>query len=240
MEELSFKLKEFEGPLDLLLHLIRSSKINIYDIPIAEISEQYLAYLSEMEKMDLELTSEFAVVAAELLYIKSKMLLPKEVNEDGEVIDPRSELVAKLLEYQKYKELSNFLDDRQDIGRFSFVKRREKIKGVAGNADLDVSMDELIEAFNNMLERFDRKMPPPKSSFKGIVAREPVSVTDRIEIIKKYIAEKGKKIDFKELFLNTCKTRPQLVATFLGVLEMIKLNEISVVAQKGGLVIKVN
>lgn len=228
MEQITFKTHEFEGPLDLLLYLIKANKVNIYDIPIVEISEQYMEYLNGMDKMDLEATSEFLVMASELLYIKSKMLLPVEKNEDGEIIDPRTELVAKLLEYQKYKELSEFLKDREDIGRFSFVKPRAKVKGIRyDNDDLAVSVFDLVNAFRDVVDRIERKLPPPKTSFVGIVAREEVNLKDRIDIIKNYLSE-NKKVEFDELFIRTCATRPQIIVTFLGVLELIKLSEISV------------
>lgn len=237
MEQLTFKAHEFEGPLDLLLYLIKANKVNIYDIPIVEISEQYLEYVNKMEKMDLDSTGEFLVMASELLYIKSKMLLPVEKNEDGEVIDPRTELVAKLLEYQKYKELSQFLKGREDIGRFSFVKPRAKVKGIRySNDDLDVSVLDLVNAFQDVVDRIERKLPPPKTSFVGIVAREEVNLKDRIDIIKNYLSE-NKKVEFDELFINTCSTRPQIIVTFLGVLELIKLSEIVVKKQNDNMYI---
>lgn len=111
--ELEVKLQVFEGPLDLLLHLIDKSKVNIYDIPIAEITDQYMEYVRSMDKQDLNIVSEFLVMAATLLDIKSRMLLPKEVNEEGEEEDPRQELVEKLLEYKMYKYMSYELRDRQ-------------------------------------------------------------------------------------------------------------------------------
>ncbi len=227
MEQLSYKLESFEGPLDLLLHLIKSNKLNIYDIPIAEISHQYLEYLEQMKKMDLDIASEFLIMAAELLYIKSKMLLPAEKNEMGETIDPRTELVEKLLEYQKYKELAEFLKDREDIGRFSFVKGPEKIKGIKySNSDLDVSMRDLMEAFSDMMERLGRKLPPPKTSFVGIVARETVSLKERIDMVKNYLSH-GKKTSFLDLFVDNCTSRAQIVVTFLAVLELIKQNSVT-------------
>ncbi|MBU5451177.1 ScpA family protein [Acetivibrio sp. MSJd-27] len=227
MEQLSYKLETFEGPLDLLLHLIKSNKVNIYDIPIAEISHQYLEYLDKMKQMDLDIASEFLIMAAELLYIKSKMLLPAEKNEAGETIDPRTELVEKLLEYQKYKELAEFLKEREDIGRFSFVKGPEKIKGIKySNTDLDVSMKELLEAFSDMMERLGRKMPPPKTSFVGIVARETVSLKERIAMVQEYLSH-GKKTNFLDVFLDNCTSRPQIVVTFLAILELVKQNSIT-------------
>ena len=121
MSELSFKLEIFEGPLDLLLFLIQKNKVNIYDIPISLITEQYLKHLEEMEKHDLEISSEFLVMAARLLYIKSKMLLPKhEELESEEEEDPRQELIQNLVEYKKYKEVSHFFSDRKNICDFLY------------------------------------------------------------------------------------------------------------------------
>ena len=117
------KLEAFEGPLDLLLHLIDKNKVNIYDIPIAQITEQYLEYIKEMKRQDLDVMSEFLVMAATLLDIKSKMLLPKEVDEEGEEIDPRAELVEKLLEYKMYKYISFDLKDRHMDAGHSLYKK---------------------------------------------------------------------------------------------------------------------
>ena len=114
MEQISYKLEHFEGPLDLLLHLIEKNKVNIYDIPIAEITNQYLEYVRAMEREDLNLVSDFLVMAATLLDIKAKMLLPKEVDEEGEEIDPRAELVQRLLEYKTYRSLAQELARMED------------------------------------------------------------------------------------------------------------------------------
>ena len=116
------KLQVFEGPLDLLLHLIDKNKVNIYDIPIVEITNQYLEYIQEMKRQDLNIMSEFLVMAATLIDIKSKMLLPKEVNEEGEEEDPRQELVEKLLEYKLYKFMSYELKDREEDAAFTMYK----------------------------------------------------------------------------------------------------------------------
>ena len=239
MDKLLFKAHDFEGPLDLLLFLIKSNKVNIYDIPIVEISEQYMEYINEMDRMDLDYTSEFLIMASELLYIKSKMLLPAEKNEDGEVIDPRTELVAKLLEYEKYKELSEFLKDREDIGRFSFVKPREKVKGIKYTSDdLEVSVGDLINALKDIAERIERKAPPPKTSFVGIVAHEEVKLKDRIDMVISYLSE-NKKVKFDDLFINLCNSRPQIIVTFLGVLELIKLSKISIKKEKDSFIISI-
>ena len=142
--EISYKLEHFEGPLDLLLHLIEKNKINIYDIPIVEITEQYLDYVNHMEKEDLNVVSEFLVMAATLLDIKARMLLPAEVDEEtGEEQDPRSELVARLLEYKKYKYMALVLQDREDDAGLIFYKDPTVPKEVA-KYEPPVDLDELL------------------------------------------------------------------------------------------------
>ena len=229
MEQIAFKTGEFDGPLDLLLYLIKSNKMNIYDIPIAEITAQYVEYVNKMQELDLNYAGEFIIMASELLLIKSRMLLPVEKDEEGEAIDPRTELVEKLLEYQKYKDLSDFLKEREDIGRFSYVKPREKLKGLTiDNDDIEVSVEDLILAMNDIFMRIERTNPPKKSSFSGIVAREPVRVDDRMRIIGNYLKNNGEKVEFKRIFIDTCESKPQIVATFVAVLELLKLNRITV------------
>ena len=233
MEQIAFKTGEFDGPLDLLLYLIKSNKMNIYDIPVAEITSQYISYVEKMKELDLDFAGEFIIMASELLLIKSKMLLPAETDEDGEVIDPRTELVEKLLEYQKYKELSEFLKGREDIGRFSYVKRREKIKGITlDNDDINVTCEDLIFALEEIYSRIERMSPPKRSMFSGIVAKEPVRVDDRMRTVGEYLTKNGGKAEFKSLFINTCKTRPQIVATFIAVLELLKNNRITIKRKK--------
>ncbi|MBQ7792086.1 MAG: segregation/condensation protein A, partial [Clostridia bacterium] len=139
---IELKLEQFEGPMDLLLHLIRTNKIDIYDIPIFTLTEQYISYLKAMESLNMEIASEFLVMASELLYIKSKMLLPKPPQEDEEEAeDPRKELMQKLLDYQQYKELSGYLKEREPLGAYSFTKAGEKIKGLIRYTKLDLPKD---------------------------------------------------------------------------------------------------
>ena len=144
--ELSVKLKVFEGPLDLLLHLIDKNKVNIYDIPIVEITNQYMAYIREMQRQDLNIMSEFLVMAATLLNIKARMLLPAEVNEEGEEEDPRQELVEKLLEYKMYKYMSLELKDRMvDAGKAMYKPPTlpDEVKDYRQPVDLDELLDGL-------------------------------------------------------------------------------------------------
>ena len=125
---MDFKINEFEGPLDLLLHLIKESKMNIMDIEIEKITEQYMAYLDLQEKMNLEIASEYLVMASELIELKSKMLLPNPKNEEGEEEDPREELVNRLLEYQAYKEITKVLHDKENLRKEIYTKSPENIR----------------------------------------------------------------------------------------------------------------
>ncbi|MDK2799902.1 MAG: segregation and condensation protein [Clostridiales bacterium] len=233
MKTISFKLEIFEGPLDLLMHLIQKNKVNIYDIPIAEITDQYLAYLNHMSEMDLELTSEFLVMAAHLLYIKSKMLLPKytETEEEENDSDPRQELVDKLLEYKKYKAISKYLDERQNIYKNIAFKKPDKIEIQIDNADLKkLSVDDLIKAFNNIVIRNDRIAPPPKESFEGIIGREKISIDEKAKEILQTLTRKG-----RVLFLDIFKyvhSKAEIVARFLAILELIKSNQVLAIQQE--------
>ena len=178
---LEVKLNVFEGPLDLLLHLIDKNKIDIYDIPIAEVTEQYLDYIRQMEKQDMEVTSEFLVMAATLIDIKCRMLLPRTVNEDGEEEDPRAELVEKLLEYKMARIMADQLRDRMSEGDAMLYRRRnvpeEVIKyeepvdyeSLIGNNDLD----KLNAVFQELLRRQDYRIDKVRSGF-GRIEKEAV------------------------------------------------------------------
>ena len=231
--EVTFKIESFEGPLDLLLHLIQKNKVEITDIPIAEITEQYMEYLEQMKRFDIEVTGDFLVMAATLLYIKSRMLLPKQKDEDGEE-DPRTELVDRLVEYAKYKEAVDFLSPRQESGKFFFNKSPEKIqlpKVRYIDAQFPVSL--LFEAFANVMENHELKKPVKRESFEVIVRREIVSVSDRIKHLRKMFKEKSE-IFFDEFFSDVT-TRAQAVSTFLAVLELISHGNMRLVDEENGL-----
>ena len=153
---MDFKINEFEGPLDLLLHLIKESKMNIMDIEIEKITEQYINYLNLQEEMNLEVASEYLVMASELIELKSKMLLPNPKNDEGEEEDPREELVNRLLEYQAYKEITKVLHDKENLRREIYTKSPENIRNyVEENVSItsDVTLDDLVDAFKKFLER---------------------------------------------------------------------------------------
>ncbi len=223
MDELKYKLETFEGPLDLLLTLIKKNKVSIWDIPIVEITDQYLEAISGIEKSMLDNTGEFVILASQLLYIKSKMLLPKdEENEDEE--DPREELARRLYEYKKFKEASQEMRKTENSSKYMVFREEEDIKFPMPEYDHTHGISELIDAFGNIFQRRVRMMKPEKRAFYGIVGREKVSVEDMVEKVKGRLRQ-FKKVEFSTLF-GEDDSKPEMIATFLAVLEMIKLNQI--------------
>ncbi|MHB1391781.1 MAG: segregation and condensation protein A [Clostridia bacterium] len=227
---ISVKLQAFEGPLDLLLHLIEKAEVDIYNIPIAEITDQYLQYISVMEIHDLEVSSEFIVMAATLLEIKSKMLLPKlkKEIEGGEAIDPREELIQKLIEYKKYKDASSELKDKMGIYEKVFYKPPEPIEDYINDVTSisNVSLDMLHISFRNILLKNVSK----KSSSYREIYREVVTVDDKIRLINKLLASKPS-FYFDDLFLS-CNNRYEIIVTFLAVLELIKRRSLHIEQEK--------
>ena len=236
MTGIPVKLPVFEGPLDLLLHLIDKNKIDIYDIPIVEITGQYMDYIRNMETQDLNVMSEFLVMAATLLEIKCRMLLPREVDEEGEEIDPRTELVQKLLEYKMYKYMSYELKDRQvDAARTLF---REKnlpkevadyrppvdLKALLGDADLA----KLQSLFKMVMKRQEDKIDPVRSSF-GNIEKDEVDMDAKTTYVEGFI-RLHKTFSFRQL-LEKQKSKMEIIVTFLVILEMMKMGKISIVQE---------
>ena len=227
------KLQVFEGPLDLLLHLIDKNKVDIYDIPIVEITNQYMEYIRAMEEKDLNIMSEFLLMAATLLDIKCKMLLPKEVNEEGEETDPRAELVEQLLQYKMYKYMSFELKDRQLDGERLMFKDPtipDEVKAYQEPVDLDalldgVTMSRLSAIFKDVMKKQHDKIDPVRSTF-GKIEKEEVTVDDKLEYLKDYIVS-HKKFSFRDILKNQ-KSKMQIVVTFLAILEMMKMGTITV------------
>lgn len=231
--ELEVKLQAFEGPLDLLLHLIEKNKVDIYDIPIVEITEQYLDYVSKMPKDDLDLASEFLVMAATLIDIKSRMLLPKEIDENGEEIDPRTELVEKLIEYKMYKYAAVELRDMQVYAGKSMYKQPtvpEEVSKYEPPVNLDslladVDLNKLNDIFQMVLKRQVDKIDPVRSKF-GKIEMEEVSLPDKISYVSTTV-KKRKKCKFKQL-LEEAHSKVEVIVSFLAILELIKVGEIEV------------
>ena len=222
MDTMLYKLDSFEGPLDLLLHLITKNKVSIYDIPIVEITAQYLEAIEGIEESQLENTSEFLVMAAQLLYIKSKMLLPKTEEEEEE--DPRDDLARRLAEYQQYKEASQELRKSEFWSRYMFFKEEEKIDFPLPEYTNKHETQELIDAFNTILQRKIRFAKPEKRAFSGIVGREKVSVEDMVTKVENFL-KSAKRLNFKRAF-DGSQSKPELVATFLAILMMIRESKI--------------
>lgn len=224
MELPKVKVADFEGPFDLLLHLIRKNKMDIYNVQIYEVTNQYLSYLEEMKEMDLEITSEFIVVAATLIEIKSKTLLPKHSKEEEDEEDIEKKLLEKLIIYKKIKESTGFFRDRYVSSGNIFTKKPEIIEEVKGPIDNDellknVTLLDLYNIYNNLLEIYMNKQN------KGNVIQKKIYV-DKYKIEDKfdYLAERLKKsrvTEFSEL-MTECECKLECVVTFLALLEMIK------------------
>lgn len=220
---MDFKINEFEGPLDLLLHLIKESKMNIMDIEIEKIAEQYMNYLDLQEKMNLEIASEYLVMASELIELKSKLLLPNPKNEEGEGEDPREELVNRLLEYQAYKEITKVLQDKENLRKEIYTKAPENIRNYVEedvSITTDVTLDDLVEAFKKYLERKKETKP-----LQTKITVNEVTVSSRRHDIKNLLRTK-KRVSFFELFPVVSKE--YVIATFLAVLEMAKSHELTI------------
>lgn len=218
-------INDFEGPLDLLLHLIKENKMDIMDIEIEKITDQYMKFLDEQERLNLEIASEYLVLASELLEIKSRLLLPRgELNEENEeVIDPRDELINRLLEYQTYKDITKVLQEKEELRSEIYTKAPENVKNYIDEVTeihADVSLDDLVDALKKYLVRKEEKKP-----LNTKVTVNEISVSSRRHDIKKLLKEK-KKIKFFDLFPVVSKE--YVVATFLAILEMAKDNELKI------------
>lgn len=229
--KLAFKINEFEGPLDLLLHLIEKNKFNIFDIPIVEITEQYLDYVNAMQESNLDVMSEFLVMAATLISIKAKMLLPKEEEEEIEEEDPRAELVRRLLEYKMYKYASYELKDMElDAERAYYKgatipKEVKEYKEVIDPSEVigDLTLAKLNEIFNQVMKRTVDRVDPIRSKF-GTIEKEEVRIEDKMDEIRDSI--RGLKgINFRTL-LEVQASKINVIVTFLAILELMKVGDI--------------
>ncbi len=234
---LEVKLEAFSGPLDLLLHLIEKNKVDIYDIPIVEITNQYMEYITAMKTEDMNVMSEFLVMAATLVDIKCRMLLPKEVNEEGEEEDPRAELVQKLLEYKMYKFMSYELKDMQMDTGVTITKKETLPKEVLAYRDPidyeelvgDLNLVKLHEIFESVLKRVEDKIDPDRSKF-GNIQKEEIDAEAKSAYIEDFI-HYNKRFSFREL-LEKQHSKEEIIVTFLIVLELIKTGRIFV-SQEG-------
>jgi segregation and condensation protein A len=223
LEAYPVRLDNFEGPLDLLLHLIKRSELNIYDIPIAVITRQYIDYIDLMQELNLDVAGEFLVMAATLIHIKSRMLLPRPdpTQEDPEE-DPREALVRRLMEHQKFKAAAELLHERETLRSAQWTRADGPIAEIAGEApepEIEVDLFSLISAFRAIVERAKQR---PKMYLPG----EQVPIEDRIEQLLTRLSE-TQACGFEDLFADV-QTRAGLIVTFLALLEMIRLKLVRV------------
>lgn len=231
------KLEGFEGPLDLLLHLIEKNKIDIYDIPIVEITEQYLDYIKKIQTRDMNVMSEFLVMAATLIDIKCKMLLPVEVNEEGVEEDPRAELVQKLLEYKMYKYMSIEFRDRQvDASRNMYREKclPEEILDYRQPIDYekllgDMNLNKLHEIFKSIVRKQEDKIDPIRSQY-GNIEKEEVDMDVKTLYVEAY-AREHKVFSFRKL-LEKQSSKMEVIVTFLIILELMKVGKINISQEK--------
>ncbi len=225
MEKLSYKLPSFEGPLDLLLYLLSKHKLDICDIPIAQLLEQYMAHMEEMQRQDMEIESEFLTMAARLVHMKTISLLPKH----EELEEMQEELAAQLLDYQQCKLMARGIKDMLETG--TFVREQMKLKKdltYHGRHDTQ----ELLTAYQNAVGRGKRFLPPPVESFSAIVATPTVSVASRMIHVLRCLW-KDHEVSYTEVFAQA-ENKSQMVATFLAVLELVKGKRVRVEDENGG------
>lgn len=213
-----FKINDFEGPLDLLLHLVHQADVDIYDINLVELVNQYLEFINEMEKLELNIASEYIVMAAELIELKSRALLPSQPKDQAEdEIDPRQELIDRLIEYKKYKEVTSEFKELEKIRKNYYSKAPSSLKEYASEITETSDVSLLINAFNELMMHKKEENIVTKTTTKEY------SVTERSKEIKNLLKAK-KRVEFKELFDNN--TKDYIIVTFLALLEMVKTNEI--------------
>ncbi len=220
-ENYNIQLEEFEGPLDLLLFLIRKNEVNIYDIPIKKITEQYISYLQYATSVNLENITDFYVMAATLLYIKSKMLLPVEVDFSDELEDPREELVAKLIDYQKFKKLSVLMTEQEKTTEWVIERKKEqRMLPFSPDEDMwqEVEVWELLKSFSQVMGNLTQETI--------VNLYEEVSVNEKITLIQELLEERGE-FSFTDILINP-ESIMEIVCAFLAILESVKLSLIAV------------
>jgi segregation and condensation protein A len=231
LDAITLRLERFEGPLDLLLHLIKKNEVSVYDIPIALITEQYLHYLNLMQELNLDVASEFLVTAATLIHIKSRQLLPRPesaAGTDDEDVDPRDALVRRLVEHQRFKAAAELLHERETLRSAQWTRPDARVEAIAGEPvepELEVDLFGLLAAFRRVLER--AKDSPPV-----LLPPEQISIETRIEQLLARLSE-TEACGFDDLF-DAAASRGDLIVTFLALLEMIRLKLVRVFQQGPG------
>src|SRR5437016_1000285 len=220
-DQLKVTLGDFEGPLDLLLYLIRQEQVNIYDIPIARITDEYLRYLNLMQELDLTVAGDFLVMAAQLIELKSRMLLPRDPLAEEEVLDPRAELVDRLLEHEKFKAAAQMLWSRATVEQAVF--QRAEIETDSNNPEVAVGLFDLLTVFQKILARH-------KEEVLMEIEREEITMAEMIDRLRNMVRSAGE-LNLIEFF-ERAQSRRELVVAFLSVLELVRLSEISLVQRE--------
>lgn len=221
-DEIKIVMGEFEGPLDLLLHLIRQEQVSIYDIPVARIADEYLRYLKLMQNMDIAVAGDFLVMAATLIELKTRMLLPRDPFAAAEEIeDPRKELVDQLLEYQKYKAAAQMLWSRATVERAIF--KRAEIETDKNNPEVVVGLFDLLKVFQDILARH-------KEEVLLEIEREEVSMAEMLERLRNMVMSAGE-LNLR-VFFERARSRRELVVAFLSVLELVRTTEIKLIQRE--------
>lgn len=217
-----FVINDFEGPLDLLLHLVKTSEMDIYDISVEKITEQYLEFIRRMEEMNLTVASEYLVMAAELIELKSRLLLPNSKNDEDDEYeeDPREVLIERLLAYKKYKEVTSEFKDLELTRKLVFTKEPVNLSSYAKEEDIkeDLGVDDLINAFNILMQKKELDKPLATK-----ITKKELSVSEKVKKIKD-ILKVRKKMNFEEVF--EVQSKEEVIISFLSILEMVKKKEI--------------
>lgn len=217
------KLENFEGPLDLLCHLIDKNKMDIYDINLSEITDQYIDYINKMEKMNLEVTSEFLVMASTLLYLKSKNLLPSQVEDEKELTE--EELLQRIIEYKKYKEITKKLNEMYENNNKIVCKLPEKIELPKQNVEVNYEKEKIAEIYSQIIAKNASRLNQNAKNIEKIAITETYTVTDKVKEMFRELLH-HKKFVFNNLFHNKKCSKPEIVTAFTGLLELSRKNKV--------------
>ena len=225
----AIRLDNFEGPLDLLCHLVDKNKMDIHEVNISKITDQYIEYINAMKELNLDVTSEFVVMASTLLYIKSKSLLPKQVEDEGELTE--EELIHRIIEYKKYKEISKKLREQFEVFSKRFYKLPDKIELPNRKIEENYSKDLLESAYKSLLDRNKEKINVNAENIQKIAITESVTVTSKVKDIFRELMKKPKFI-FNKLCKNKKYTKLETVTAFTGLLELTRRNKVKTMQEK--------
>lgn len=219
----ALKLDNFEGPLDLLCHLIDKNKMDIYDVKLSEITDQYIEYINEMEKQNLDVTSEFLVIASTLLFLKSKELLPKETEDEAEITE--EELIRRIIEYKKYKEISKKFKEMLAENNRRFYKTPDTIELPKQKIEKDYSSELLYENYKRMMDNLKSKMNKNAENIEKIAITDTYTVTSKVKEIFRELSKKPRFV-FNKLFSVKAKPKAEVVTAFTGLLELTRRNKV--------------